>query len=238
VQQLYHLGTSNVAHSNVGNGNGLVGWWTFDGPATHWNTNRTDDVSGNGNTGHLISMSTTTSPTQGKIGQALTFNGSNYVVDTNIVNVPHVTVSAWVKIKGAPSQNGLISGFVNGLDAVECDKDLTIGTDGKLYFYVYDGSSESTSAPATALPLNTWVHVVGTADGTTARSYVNGVQVGSVAAGETFASYDVPNVFINGGTALQVNICGALMADYVDDVRIYNRALGAGEIQQLYTAGR
>jgi hypothetical protein len=55
------------------------------------------DMSGQGNTGTLVSMSTTSSPVPGKIGQALNFNGS-----TNFINMGNVlhptgafTYSAW-----------------------------------------------------------------------------------------------------------------------------------------------
>ena len=51
--------------------NGLVGYWPLDGAVTNWTTNTTRDLSGNGNTGQLIGMSTTTSLTIGQTGQAL-----------------------------------------------------------------------------------------------------------------------------------------------------------------------
>ena len=65
-------GAANVAHSNtVSLSNGLVGYWSLDGSQTNWTTGKTSDSSGQGNTGQLISMSTSTSPVAGKIGQAL-----------------------------------------------------------------------------------------------------------------------------------------------------------------------
>jgi len=68
-------------HSNTTSlTNGLVGYWPFDGKYTNWGTGTTQDASGNGNTGQLVNMSTTTSPVIGKIGQALKFNGSGKVV--------------------------------------------------------------------------------------------------------------------------------------------------------------
>ena len=52
---------------------GLVGWWTFDGPdmtgGTVW------DRSGQGNHGSAIGMATSTMYAAGKIGQALKFDG-------------------------------------------------------------------------------------------------------------------------------------------------------------------
>src|SRR3990167_3333509 len=88
---------------------GLVGYWTFNGKDTNWGTNKTNDLSGQGNTGTLTNMSTTTSPVVGKIGQGLNFDGSD-----DVVNVPHaasitptsaVTVSAWINPRTA-GENG------------------------------------------------------------------------------------------------------------------------------------
>jgi hypothetical protein len=76
--------------------------------------------------------------------------------------------------------------------------------------------------------LNTWTHVAGTANGSVAKSYMNGVEVGSVAAGATYEGYSIPNNFIGGGHGYFNGL--------IDDVRIYNRALSAAEIQAIYNA--
>src|SRR5712671_3742126 len=79
---------------------GLVGYWPLDGAVTNWATGKTNDLSGNSNTGSLISMSTTTSPVAGKIGGALNFNGtSNYVNLTSpaAMRTDTCTIAAWVK---------------------------------------------------------------------------------------------------------------------------------------------
>jgi len=69
VQALYNIGAANVAHSNtIALSSGLVGYWTFDGGTTHWDTGKVDDVSGHGNTGQLINMSTTTNGRDHKRG--------------------------------------------------------------------------------------------------------------------------------------------------------------------------
>ena len=49
--------------------NGLIGYWPLDGAVTNWATGKTLDISGNGKTGTLLNMSTSTSPAAGKIGQ-------------------------------------------------------------------------------------------------------------------------------------------------------------------------
>ena len=76
INQLYRLGGQKVAKASTPVGtlvDGLKGWWTFDGADTDWNTNTVTDKSGNGNTGTLTNMSTTSSPVPGKIGQGLNF---------------------------------------------------------------------------------------------------------------------------------------------------------------------
>jgi Concanavalin A-like lectin/glucanases superfamily len=105
VSQLYKMGQNTVGHSNVFLSNGLVGYWTFDGGSIDWHTNTVADVSGQGNTGSLVGLSTTTSPTPGKIGQALMFNGSsNYVQTTGTgLNLPVYTVSFWMSATNALS---------------------------------------------------------------------------------------------------------------------------------------
>ena len=106
VAQLYHSGAANVAHSNAMISNGLVGYWTFDGSATNWTTNTTADLSGNGNNGTIVSMSTTTSPVLGKIGQALNFDGSSQKITTaagvsSICSVSTCSLSVWLYPTGS-----------------------------------------------------------------------------------------------------------------------------------------
>jgi hypothetical protein len=72
------LGSSN----NSSLSNGLVGYWPLDGAVTNWNTGTTLDLSGSGNTGSLVSLSTTSSPVAGKIGQAL------YLLNGGAVEAP------------------------------------------------------------------------------------------------------------------------------------------------------
>src|SRR3989338_7167084 len=80
---------------------GLVGWWTMDGKDTVWTSATaatTLDKSGQGNTGTLTNMAQATSPTIGKIGQGLQFDGGNDYVDagntTPLQITGAITVSA------------------------------------------------------------------------------------------------------------------------------------------------
>jgi len=73
------------------------------------------------------------------------------------------------------------------------------------------------SAP---LPLNTWSHLAGTYDGITARLYINGVQVSSQAQSGSIAT---------SPEALRIGLSWAGM---IDELRIYNRALTASDVQR------
>jgi hypothetical protein len=210
------------------------------GLVTHWSMDDFDlgsqvtDRSSSNNHGYFNGGATSSAKTPGKLGQAISLDGSNdYVRGTTVINIPAATLSAWVYVRSVPTQKSMVMGFADGNGAGIYDKDLYIDTDGKLYFYVYDGAGKTTSAPSAAIPLNTWTHVSGTTDGTTARAYVDGIQVGSVPAGATYTSYSVPNTLVGGTSS---GFPGYISAT-IDDARVYNRALSAAEIKQLSNVG-
>jgi hypothetical protein len=76
-----------------------------------------------------------------------------------------------------------------------------------------------------AVPLNTWTHLALTYDGATMRMFVNGVEVSSATASSTMA--------VTSGT-LRIggnSVWGEYYRGLIDEVRVYNRPLSAGEIQ-------
>ena len=92
--------------------NGLVGYWPLDGAVTNWTTNTTRDLSGNGNTGQLIGMSTTTSLTIGQTGQALNLKTNHFVQVpiSSSLQFASTTISFWGKVAGtAPAETATSS---------------------------------------------------------------------------------------------------------------------------------
>src|SRR6185295_18639269 len=71
---------------------------------------------------------------------------------------------------------------------------------------------------------NAWSHLAATYDGTNLRFYVNGVLV--TAKATSGAMPNTANPLRIGGNA----IWGEYFSGLIDEVRVYNRALGAGEI--------
>jgi hypothetical protein len=204
-QALYKIGAANVTHSNTtALSSGLVGYWTFDGGTTHWNTGKVDDVSGQGNTGQLINMSTSTSPVPGKIGGALKFNGStSYVSEgTSISNIQ--SVAFWAKATTGVSQ-GLINLTGSSVYISTNASRVISGTGFTSPTYYVDGIASTTPGLYDA----NWHRIV-----VTGTAAITGSQ-------------------IEIGRANSVYFGGTL-----DDVRIYNRALSAWEVSQLYAMGR
>ena len=85
------------------------------------------------------------------------------------------------------------------------------------------GGSEA--AGTSNIPLNTWTHLAATFDGGSLRFYVNGSLVRTVARSGAIQTSSSP-LRIGGNT-----IWGEYFRGLIDEVRIYNRALSATEIQ-------
>jgi hypothetical protein len=95
---------------------------------------------------------------------------------------------------------------------------------GKAATDVFTGvNTELTGTANTAL--NAWTHLAATYDGTTQRLYVNGVQVASKAVSGALTTS-------NGALRIGGNsVWGEYFAGLIDEVRIYNKALTAAQIQ-------
>ena len=76
-----------------------------------------------------------------------------------------------------------------------------------------------------ALPAGTWSHLAATYDGSQLRLYVNGTQVAQTAASGSIATSTAPLRI--GGNA----VWGEWFSGWIDEVRVYGRALSAAEIQ-------
>src|SRR5262249_56682519 len=87
------------------------------------------------------------------------------------------------------------------------------------------GGSDAEAFGTAALAVNTWSFLTETYDGSTLRLYVNGTQVASTA--HTGAIATSTNPLQIGGDS----IYGQNFAGLIDNVRIYNVALTAAQIQ-------
>ena len=90
--------------------------------------------------------------------------------------------------------------------------------------FIHIGADIDATGP-TAIALNTWTHLAASYDGAAFRLYVNGSQVTSRAVSGSVATSTSP-LRLGGNT-----IWGEYFAGVIDEVRIYNRALSAAEVQ-------
>ncbi len=250
IAKLYQSGAVKFSGSSVAlqNGsslaNGLVGLWTFDGGDTHWTsetTGTTDDRSGAGNTGTLTNMNRRTSVDGGKLGQALTFNGSSSYVETSQSQAvtSSISMSAWIKADDLNRKQVIVNQNTDGA-GLELVNDG--GAIGEVNFYTGDGGGvnfNETGAYTGSLPTlspGVWYHIVGVFDdaANTITLYLNGQVYDSDTA--NFAHNTAATTFRIGQAGTWIG-----EADYfsgsIDDVRIYNRALTAAEVKQLYLLG-
>jgi len=251
VTNLYKQGTDFINYSGAALNNGstlnsgLVGYWTFDGKNTNWKTGITNDLSSSGNNGTLVSMSATTTQVQGKLGQALNFNGSssNVALSTG-TGIPSgnstYTISAWIKPSSLGSYGGIVGwGTYNTNNEVNAFR-LTSSSEcsGGQGLWNYWWAADL-KVCTTLITANAWHFVLAEFDGTTRRIYVDGIQVGNdLPSGHNVVG--TTNVTI--GSTCTVVICSSqgtslFFPGSIDDVRIYNRALSANEIAQLYVLG-
>jgi hypothetical protein len=202
---------------------GLVGWWKMNQSSGA----TVLDSSGNAN---LITFNTAPTWVAGQIGNyAASLNGTNqYGNTTTVTNIPTVqgaqTLSAWVYINAIASED-----IVDNIDGTTSANQLRVNTAGEAEVSKWSGGITITET-SKVLAIHTWYMVTFTWDGTTNIIYVNGVATTptSATAHQNVAS---TTVFIGayGTGAGNENFNG-----YIDDVRIYNRALSAADVAQLY----
>jgi beta-galactosidase len=196
---------------------GLVAYYTME--------NDVQDISGNGLDGTL---SGGPSFVTGIDGSALSLDGSNDYVDcgdsASFDVTEEVTLSAWVNTTDAGNDEH--NPFVGKGDTAYAIKH----SDGNsLEFFIY-GQDEWHTAyfPVDDSFNGQWHHVAGTYDGSQVKLYVNGGLVGTA---DYEGPIDINTYPVNIGRNSEAT--NRLYNGAIDEVRIYNRALSAGEILYL-----
>lgn len=214
--------------------NGLAAYYPLCGNA--------NDQSGNGHNG-TVTGATLTADRFGNANSAYSFNGtSNFieVPDNNLLDLSNnFTISLWMKISdysvtlasdpqstvlSKPRQAGMATGY-----CISAYYNLNLN---KFSFNYNTGTSGGNQTSNAANPLNTWINVIYTYDGSTSKLYKNGVLDSS-----SIISYVLPNFptslffgkeFDNSSTSKRY------FKGLIDDIGIWNRALTTQEVTQLY----
>jgi hypothetical protein len=216
---------------------GLIGYWKFD--AGNGSTVR--DLSGTGNDGTLVGGPSYTTGGASNIGfdnpSALALDGSTQYMTLATASIPATnaaqTIALWIYYTALP---GAAKTLVETIDTGASSWGNRLGISSSNELHVWKAASSRGQILATSMsntttyPLSTWRHVAYTYDGTTHRLYIDGLEkVTSTSA----AGVITPNSVRVGARASGAEYFGGR----IDDLRIYNTALSASQVQAL-AAGR
>ena len=178
--------------------------------------------------------------TAGMFGSAVTFTDGHVEVSGDPLNLPQITVMAWVNPTSiqpeVPANHWTNHNNIYGKKGNNGDDSIGLslmGGDG-VYFYVDTGADNYLNAEDAGVQTGQWQHIAATFDGTTMRVFLDGEQVGEMAAGGSDSIIEIHHPVRIGGNPDQ----GTLDFDgAIDDVKVFDLALTTGEIQQAMRGG-
>lgn len=207
---------------------GLVGYWLMN----EGTGNKVYDLSGYGNDGNFVG--TAPSWTVSDIGHAVSLPGTNEYIE-----VPYSdafsgkrTVVVRFRIPGGYASGGGRQDIVNHRDPAGARPGIfsfMSDATGQMNFSIDIGASVTPLLSNKATWSDKQYMVVVTADGTNLTMYIDGVYDNSTAF--TTAMTDAPAITLKYGTNRSASVFGTVIYSMC---AIYNRALTATEVQQLY----
>jgi prepilin-type N-terminal cleavage/methylation domain-containing protein len=216
----FQLGDCNVT-------SGLVGQWKLNNDA--------NDSSGN------VWTSTATS-TQAAVGQngqansAYAFDGTSSQIDTNhVFALDTFTFTIWVYPTASGGYRAPLS------EARDCCSTGYHGFDFHTSYTANNAGFQLWNAAGTATggvggantDLNTWNFFAGSFDGSNTKLYKNGQLINTTTSYSGLLGTPTSTLKI-GRTG---NVTAGFFIGYIDEARLYNRALSLNEIQAVYAGG-
>lgn len=183
------------------------------------------DISGNNHPGTVNGAQWSS----GKSGNALLFDGQNDNVNLGNLNFSgnQMSIATWIYSNGFLDDDRIIS-KATGQQANDHYWMISIANGNRLRFRLKTGSSTKTLIASSATPINQWVHVVVTYNGSKMKIYRNGVEVASANASGNIATNSSP-VYLGMNTGGYSPWNGKL-----DNLTLYTKALSAAEVATLY----
>ncbi|MCD6216075.1 MAG: LamG domain-containing protein [Candidatus Aenigmarchaeota archaeon] len=175
-------------------------------------------------------LSPTANWVEGKYGSALEFDGvDDYVEVPDIINSSNsFSVGAWVKTFDLTRPEWETTIVNQRIGAVAWT--LYQGSDSKFKFTVWHNGSVAWTAVSPTIEANKWYHITGVynKEDSNIKIYLNGIASSPVTTTDSIADVATSTRIGWGANA------NRFFNGIIDDVRIYNRALSAGEIKSLY----
>jgi len=203
---------------------GLVGCWLMN----EGSGSKVADLSGNGNVGTLIAD---THFVGGKFGSALSFDGTGDYVDLgnatafDLTDPKNFTMSLWFNVPTTAGGKLIIKGVPNSTDGTGYD--ISLYSNPGIGIHVNNGSGAKEYIRNLAINYaGAWHHVVATFNNSLyARLYYDS---GQIVAGQ------FTKTPINTADSLKLTSEASYLSGLMDNVQIWNRALSAQEVRQLY----
>jgi PKD repeat protein len=207
---------------------GLVSWWTGDG-------NAGDSISGNNGIpqGGVIY-------TNGVVGQAFSFNGTDAYLNTSqiITNPQNFSLAMWFKT--TTTQGGLLVGFSSSQtgNSSTYDRHIYMDDAGLLHFGNYTTGFQVINSTASYND-GTWHYVVAIlCTNAGASLFVDGQLLENNPAYTSAYVYNgYWRVGENNLTSWPSAPSSPYFAGAMDELMVFNRALSSSEIQAIYQAG-
>jgi hypothetical protein len=208
--------------------NGLVGWWPFNGNA--------NDESGNGFNGTASNVS----PVNDRFSNpnsAYSFNGNNSKIDIlNFTQNPQsFSINLWfnASVNGMAGTNEIMH-RCEPTDRFNYCWNLSWGIQSNqnyLHSILNTNMGASVDQSGSNLPINSWQMATMTFDGTSKKIFINGVLADSTnLQGQIIDYTNKTGIFVGYDSQM----------DYfngkIDDIGIWNRALTAQEITNLFNS--
>jgi hypothetical protein len=200
---------------------GLMAWYPCNGNA--------DDASGHGNDGNPI-FTNQTMDRFGISGRALYFNGvdAHLELPPNVLQLSEFTVVLWMNWTDNVITNQPLLSARNAQNG-----SLWITPSNPLFQYrISDGATTNTLQVGPPLPQNTWTMVALKYAAGTAILYRNSQPVVTGPIALTPQQIAATSFWVGGDSTLTKYFKGS-----IDDIRLYDRALGNDEIELLYHDG-
>ncbi len=208
---------------------GLVGHWNFDESGG----NIAYDTSGNLNNGTLVNGPIRQTGVNCQVGGCLSFNGSNNFITTNSstadFGTSNFSISTWINASSLSGVHIIIGKRVYPPGYI-------IYTNGSSLILQVNDSNANSYTIGNYTYVGTWHNIAVVVQRTTNQAfyYLDGVLQGTgTSLSASTGSISNSGWFgIGADQSDQTNV----FSGSIDDVRVYNRALSANEISQLYSS--
>ena len=194
----------------------------------------TEDIS---KTGLQVTLEGDYQWTTGMFGQAVAFTNGWAEVSGDPLNLPQITVMAWINptsiVPAVAANHWTNANNIYGKKGNNGDDSIGLGLTGGngVLFYADTGSDHMLFVLDAGVQTGQWQHIAATFDGAIMRVFLDGEQIGELAASGSIIEIFHP-VRLGGNPDQSIDFDGA-----IDDVKVFDQALTTDEIQRAMKGG-